>query len=498
MNSSDGGGVRYGENGFSRAVLDGLDQLVVVFDADGTPVWWNNTVPSVTGYPTGEGQLRFVDIVADADRDRAATAVDRLVETGDLTVELPVETAEGDRLPIEFRGSSFRRNGERRLAVVGYDIADRREREQKLEGLRERTLELMETETKSETAQLAVKAADTIIEAPLSGIHFPDSAGTRLSPVATVASVAETFDAPPTYERDAPSGTRAALAWDVFDGNESVHIHNVETYQGLREASPAQSVILHPLGDHGLFIVSAERANAFDETDEALVDILAGALRAALDRVEREGRLRRQNDRLERFASIVSHDMRNPITTARGYLELTRETGDKSHLDSLEESLDRMAELVDDLLTLAREGEESLDPVPVDLATLAEESWFGIEASDATLRVEADRTVLADESRLQQLFENLFRNSLEHCGRPDPTVVVGDIDGGFFVADNGPGIPEAERERVLLSGYSTAEGGTGLGLSIVDEVADAQDWSLRITESADGGARFEFHGVETA
>lgn len=77
------------------------------------------------------------------------------------------------------------------------------------------------------------------------------------------------------------------------------------------------------------------------------------------------------------------------------------------------------------------------------------------------------------------------------------TVTIGDLDGGFFVANDGCGIPEDERDRVLLSGYSTAQAGTGLGLSIVKEVANAHDWSVTVDESDAGGARFEFRGADT-
>ena len=87
---------------------------------------------------------------------------------------------------------------------------------------------------------------------------------------------------------------------------------------------------------------------------------------------------------------------------------------------------------------------------------------------------------------------------MEHGG--DVTVVVGPlVDGeGFFVADDGPGIPEADREAIFDVGVTTRDSGTGVGLSIVETVAEAHGWSVAVTESADGGARFEFTGVTPA
>jgi signal transduction histidine kinase len=95
--------------------------------------------------------------------------------------------------------------------------------------------------------------------------------------------------------------------------------------------------------------------------------------------------------------------------------------------------------------------------------------------------------------------ENLFRNSVDHGG-VDVTITVGALDGGdgFYVADDGEGIPEAEREKVFDTGYTTTSDGTGFGLNIVAEIAEAHGWAVEAVEAADGGARFEFTGVESA
>jgi signal transduction histidine kinase len=150
------------------------------------------------------------------------------------------------------------------------------------------------------------------------------------------------------------------------------------------------------------------------------------------------------------------------------------------------------------VLTLAREGDESVAPEPVHLATLAEECWETVETDCATLTCRTDRVVEADRSRLRQLLENLFANAVEHGGDA-VTVTVGDLgEGGFYVADDGPGVPPDERESVFDVGYSTMTDGTGFGLNIVSQVADAHGWDVAVTESDDDGARFEFVGLDAA
>jgi len=78
------------------------------------------------------------------------------------------------------------------------------------------------------------------------------------------------------------------------------------------------------------------------------------------------------------------------------------------------------------------------------------------------------------------------------------TITVGAIDDrGFYVADDGPGIPDDERGQIFETGYSTAGSGAGIGLAIVKRIVDAHDWEITVTDSEAGGARFEITAVET-
>lgn len=211
----------------------------------------------------------------------------------------------------------------------------------------------------------------------------------------------------------------------------------------------------------------------------------------------RERKLKRTNERLNQFASVVTHDLRNPLSVAKGRLDLEREDNASEHLDAIDTALDRMDVLIDDMLTLARQGQPISDFETVTLSLAATRCWDVIERHDATLTVDDDLTFRADSDRLKQLLENLFRNAIEH-GRSGVTIHVGSLDewSGFYIADDASGIPEADRDEIFESGYSTAENGTGLGLAIVKEIVDAHGWEIRLTDSAEGGARFEITGVE--
>lgn len=212
---------------------------------------------------------------------------------------------------------------------------------------------------------------------------------------------------------------------------------------------------------------------------------------------QRERELERQNDQLNQFASVVSHDLRNPLSVAEGRLYLLREEYDNEHIESIGHALSRMNELIDDLLMLAREGNRVSDTEPVELGGIIQDCWRTVETGEATIITEIDGDIRADRSRLQQLLENLFRNAIEHGGT-DVEITVGKLKDGFYVEDDGPGIPEDDREEAFEAGYSTSVEGTGFGLSIVEQVAEAHGWQIRVTEGSNGGARFEITDVDFA
>jgi len=213
------------------------------------------------------------------------------------------------------------------------------------------------------------------------------------------------------------------------------------------------------------------------------------------DQKERERTLRNTNERLEKFASIVSHDLRNPLHVAQGRLRLAMEECDSDHLDGVATAHDRIEALIEDLLTVSRGDDRVSETERVDLARLSEACWQTVPTADATLVIDTDCHLQADRSRLRQLLENLIRNAVEHAGE-NTTVTVGEIDTGFYVEDDGPGIPPEDRTEVIEAGTSTAHDRTGLGLSIVKQIVEAHDWQIRITDGARGGARLEITAVE--
>ena len=220
-----------------------------------------------------------------------------------------------------------------------------------------------------------------------------------------------------------------------------------------------------------------------------------GTIKDISVRKAREEEIERQNERLENFASIVSHDLRNPLNVAQGYIDMLQDDISRDELRLVDNALERMSILITELLELAQSDREIGEVTPVSVAMVAKEAWKNVSTPEAVLETpDATHRIVADESRLQQLFENLFRNAIEHGGS-DVHVTVDVTGDGFSVADNGPGIPQDKRDRVFESGYTTEGDGTGFGLSIVQQVVAGHDWEIQIVESSDNGARFEITGV---
>jgi len=231
------------------------------------------------------------------------------------------------------------------------------------------------------------------------------------------------------------------------------------------------------------------RSREFSNWDVAFVDLLSNWVSNELER-------QRQNERLDSFASMVAHELRNPLHIAQLYHRPAAE-GDGAAAEEVATALERIEEIIDVILVTARSRDSAVDREPVDLADAAADAWADTATAEADLVVEAGRTVDADPIHLHHLLLNLFKNAVEHGGR-DVTISVGEIPDGFYVEDDGSGIPAEKRCRVFGAGFTTDADGIGLGLTFVARLAETYDWQCSVTQNDAGGARFEFTGVELA
>lgn len=469
-----------------RNVVAVNEQIVDLFDLPGTPEELR-----------GADCTQLVDEVREmfADPDEFSERVDELVAEYDR--------AHDDELPLQ-DGRTFARSyhsielpEEDGHLWVYHDITDQKQREKRLEALNKTTRELMTADTRDEVAEIGTEAARDILEMNANAIHLDDADQSGLVPVAVTDAGRELVGDPPTFTGG------DSIAWRAYESGETLALDDVHEDPDIYNPdSPVQSELHLPLEQYGVLIACSGEVEAFTQHDIVLGEILASNVATALDQLEqmqqlreRERELTRQNDRLEEFASVVSHDLRNPLQVAEGRLELAQKDCESDHLAAIERAHSRMDSLIESLLTLAREGSRVQELEAIDLSTLTKNCWQNVETGEATLEMNTDQTMRADKGQLKQLLENLIRNAVEHGG-DSVTVDIGDLEDGFYVADDGPGIPPDERETVFNAGYSTSDAGTGFGLSIVKQVAEAHGWDIALTESDSGGTQFEISIVD--
>jgi len=371
------------------------------------------------------------------------------------------------------------------------------EKNRQIESIHAISTEMKAATARTEVYDLVITAVEDILEIHVCTITEAEDGYLRTQAVGSGMSLEDYYQELSIEETD-------SAAAETYKRSETLLFADISESDYSAASSAYQSAISVPLGDWGVFQAATIEKEAFDHTDRRLIELLANAAEAAVDRIDRErelerraAQLERRNERLDRFAGRLSHELRNPLSVLESRVWLARETGDDEHFEHIQRAITRMDRLIDDTLTLARYGEIETEKSPVPLRAVATACWETIRTPTATLDIRTDRTLRADRDRLTQLLSNLFQNAIEHAGA-DITVTVGDLDTGFYVEDDGEGIPEAEREAAFNPGESALSHGTGLGLSVVEKVAHDHGWEIELTESTAGGARFEFTGTEVS
>lgn len=375
----------------------------------------------------------------------------------------------------------------------GYEL-ERQRFEDRLRGLHQVSQQLLLAESTDEVAETAVRVAADLFELPLTACWEYDADADVLRPLAETDEAVEVVGETPTFERG------DGLVWESFDSGEIRSFEDLidesETYNTQTDIGSEVHV---PCGTHGIISSASTEPRAFDDIDTESLRLLGALVREAMTAVKREERLvergkalQQQNDRLEEFADVVAHDLRNPLAGATGSLEIARETNESEFFDRVEQSLERMDDLIDELLDIARGGRQATTVRPVSLQSLVEEAWSYTDAPEATLSIEGQLgEVRADETRLLQLFGNLFRNSIEHGG-DDVTVEVGHLtdEVGFYVANDGSEIPEEILEAIEKLKQGEHASAVGIGLMSVTDVVTEHDWDLSVFNT-DVGVRTE-------
>jgi len=450
-----------------RRLVESSPGPVCIYTADGEMVYANDAAATFLGTDspdellgTTAGEFTHPESRPDVEKRRRRLTEDREPVP---PLEEKLVDSDGQTKHAIVASTPVTWEGEPAIQTVLTDITERRERERQLSGERNRFMTLFEhlpnpvVHGEMVDGEPIIKQVNPAFEETF-GYDVDEAVGHNLDDLTV-----------PESKREEARRINERIATE-----DSIRIEvERHTSDGLREF-----VVDMVLAD-------SDEDDATHEGYAIYTDIT--------DQKARTRELRRKNERLDEFAGLVSHDLRNPLNTLQMSLELVE--SDEEALERCRRAVDRMKRLIEDLLRLARQGEAIETRQQVELAAAVGEAWRTVATEEAVLDVETDLTLSADRGRLKQLLENLIRNSVEHAG-PGARVTVGDAGDGFYVADDGPGIPSDVRDEVFEAGYSTASDGTGFGLAIVREITEAHGWQVRLAERPDGGAKFVFTGIE--
>ena len=503
-----------------RAAIEATQDAVYVRDAENRFVAVNDSFTELTGYDPERVLGSQPSLIKEPP---GVEAVERHIEAlrrpdgpEDVVFEVSVHPERGDPIPCEDHMSAIRSNTGTFLGTVGAlrDISQRKAREQTMRTrLRQQEIVAHLGEFATERRDLDA-LMDEVVERVAEGLRADYCKVLELRPdeddlllragvgwkdgyvgTATVGTERDS-QAGYTLLQEQPVVVRDLATEERFDGPELLTDHDVTSGISVLLGSPDDV--------WGILGVHDTAYREFNEHDIDFVRSVGHVLESAVERRDVERRLEELNDQLRQrneqfgtFASVLSHDLKNPLGIALGRLELARTEDDTESLDAAERSISRAVDLVDDLTETMQSGVIRDELTDCDVGAMARKAWETVGTSEGTLEVADPPTVEADSGALLRLFENLVRNAIEHDDE-SVSVTVGRLADGFYVSDDGPGIPEDERDSVFEAGYSTKEDGTGFGLLSVKQIVRAHGWEMALAESSRGGARFEISGVTIA
>ena len=238
--------------------------------------------------------------------------------------------------------------------------------------------------------------------------------------------------------------------------------------------------------------------------------IFAGIVRDVTERKQAETELERKNAEMEQFVYTVSHDLKSPLVTLQGFSSHLWQDAQAGRTDRFEDytqrihrATERMTQLIDDLLDLSRVGRVVGETRPVRLTQLIQQCRARLDKlitdKGITVTIQKDMpTILGDEARLSQVFDNLLTNAIKYgCDAAEPRIDIGAevFDQGVrvFVKDNGRGIPSAYHHKIfgLFERLDTDKSkGTGVGLAIVKRIVQVHGGHVWVESNPGEGAVF--------
>ncbi|MFC7077574.1 PAS domain S-box protein [Haloarcula halophila] len=460
-------------------LIDNLPVVVFTIDSDG--VFTHSAGKGLASLGLEPGELEGVSVFeAYADYPDVIEAVETALDGEEVRVTQDV----GELVFETWYRPLFDDSELSQIVGVSRDITDLKRHEERVEALSDATNELLYSRSEGAVAETVTGIAKRIIERPFAAMWSYDESDDTLYPIGATGPATELADV------DGPSSPE----------------------------TPLQTLLCLPLDDHGMLCIGSSKQEPFDSDERFLLEILASTAAAALDRVERETKLKakqteleRSNEALQQFAYIASHDLQEPLRMVSSYVDLLEsEYGDELDGEAAEymafavDGANRMQEMVDALLRYSRvetqAGEFERTESDAVVSETLDSLRMRIDEVDATVSTGSFSAVRADPNQLGQVFQNLLENALDYTDEAgvDPRIEIDatEADGvvEFRITDNGPGIPDDKVEdifEIFKRGGAHDTDGTGIGLAVCQRIVQRHDGRIW-AEPSETGATFRF------
>lgn len=381
----------------------------------------------------------------------------------------------------------------------------------------------------------------TVVQLTAELVAADAGAMSLISPDGKTISHHNLYNLPESLKLEKPAQKGNGLSWQVIETRQSALLDNYQNYSNSLpnwKATNLNSLIEVPLvaGENCLGTLSVAKRDPdlrFSDRDLALVESVGRQTAIAIQnarlfevqqhelneriRIEKEReelieKLEEQNDELTRFTYTVSHDLRNPLVTIKGFLGMLNRDLENNRPDKVQNDFQRIANATDkmdalltDLLELSRIGRIVNPPIEIDSVRLIQDALDSIDARirsrSARVNINTDiPNLYGDRIRLREVFENLIDNAIKYMGKQtNPVVEVGtqSQEGEliFYVKDNGVGIEKKYQERIfsLFEQLDPTIDGTGIGLALVKRIIETHGGRIWVeSEGLGKGSTFYF------
>jgi len=442
------------ESALRKSMIEAVEGSMFLVDDKGRFKWVNDRAAEKAGYSKEELVGMHISEIIGEEYSKEIQKKKKLLDRDDKArMRLEPETAEGNKIPTEINFTPHKLgNGNYGIIGVARDLSKQQEELQKYRNLVDSFSDItlvLDTDLKIETANRT------------------------LNEVADV-------------ESEEVEGENIKVLNDKGIFTEEEYRELEDRIKSLSEADEDSVTFELKSG------ADNTEARYFEVTCSKFYDEggnLSGFTCLLYDITSIEEKRISNKERLNEFSSLVSHDLRNPLNLAQGYLDLARESEDEEDYEVIQKAHDRMEKIIEELLIITSQPEEVGEEL-FELENVFEEAYYFTGDESSSYEIVENKEIYGDRTGVISMFENLISNSIEH-NKEGISIRVGSIENGFYYEDTGQGIDEDKRDKVFEYGHSSSEEGRGIGLSIIKRIIEVNDWKFELKQSEEGGMRLE-------